>query len=77
MNARALRFAEKTPRANAMSVMSVRRGVHRSVMELEAARLSYATRHNDIAIPFRWTKNAGEILLSVKRCCLHTANSRH
>lgn len=55
----------------------LRRGVHRSVRELEAALLGYATRSNDTATPFRWTKNADEILQSVKRFCLHTSNSGH
>ena len=55
----------------------LRRGVHRSVQELEAALLGYASRSNDAAKPFRWTKSADEILQSVKRFCLHTSNSGH
>lgn len=55
----------------------LRRGVHRSVAELEAALLAYAARSNATAKPFRWTKTADEILQSVKRFCLHTSNSRH
>jgi transposase len=55
----------------------LRRGVHRSVAELEAALLAYAARSNETAKPFRWTKSADEILQSVKRFCLHTSNSRH
>jgi transposase len=55
----------------------LRRGVHRSVAELEAALLAYADRTNATATPFRWTKSADEILQSVKRFCLHTSNSRH
>ena len=53
----------------------LRRGVPRSVRELEAALLGYATRSHDTAKPFRWTKSADEILQSVKRFCLHTSNS--
>lgn len=55
----------------------LRRGVHRSVQELEAALLAYAARSNETAQPFRWTKSADEILQSIKRFCLHTSNSRH
>jgi transposase len=55
----------------------LRRGVHRSVAELEAALLAYADRTNATAQPFRWTKSADEILQSVKRFCLHTSNSGH
>lgn len=55
----------------------LRRGVHRSVAELETALLAYAAHTNETARPFRWTKNADEILQSVKRFCLHTSNSRH
>lgn len=55
----------------------LRRGVHRSVAELESALLAYAAHSNETAKPFRWTKSADDILQSVKRFCLHTSNSRH
>lgn len=55
----------------------LRRGVHRSVTELETALLRYTTTSNEMATPFRWTKSADEILQSVKRFCLHTSNSGH
>ena len=55
----------------------LRRGVHRSVSELETALLTYAEHSNETAKPFRWIKSADEILQSVKRFCLHTSNSRH
>jgi transposase len=55
----------------------LRRGVHRSVAELETALLAYAMHSNETAKPFRWTKTADEILQSIKRFCLHTSNSRH
>jgi len=55
----------------------LRRGVHRSVAELEAALVAYAAHSNATAKPFRWTKSADEILQSIKRFCLHTSNSRH
>lgn len=55
----------------------LRRGVHRSVAELERALLAYAAQSNTTARPFRWAKNADEILQSVKRFCLHSSNSGH
>lgn len=55
----------------------LRRGVHRSVAELEGALLAYAATTNASPKPFRWTKTADDILQSVKRFCLHTSNSRH
>lgn len=55
----------------------LRRGVHRSVAELETALLAYTANANATAKPFRWTKTADEILQSVKRFCLHTSNSGH
>ena len=55
----------------------LRRGVHRSVKELETALLCYTARSNASAKPFRWTKSADDILQSVKRFCLHTSSSRH
>ncbi len=55
----------------------VRRGVHRSVPELEQGLLAYAAATNDSATPFRWTKSADAILQSIKRFCLHTSNSGH
>lgn len=55
----------------------LRRGVHRSVAELETALLAYAAHTNATATPFRWTKSADDILQSVKRFCLHSSNSGH
>lgn len=55
----------------------LRRGAHRTVEEREAALLGYATRTNETAKRFRWTKSADEILQSAKRFCLHTSNSGH
>jgi transposase len=50
----------------------LRRGVHRSVEELEAAVLAYVERHNAEPRPFRWTRTADDILASVGRCCERT-----
>jgi transposase len=55
----------------------LRRGVHRSVAELEVALLAYTAESNTNAKPFRWTKSADDILQSVKRFCLHSSNSGH
>jgi hypothetical protein len=52
----------------------LRPAVHRSSAELEAALLAYATRSNETAKPFRWTKSADEILqgISGSVCALLT-----
>jgi len=50
----------------------IRRGVHRSVKELEAAILDYIERRNDDPKPFKWLRTADEILDAVKRFCLRT-----
>ena len=47
----------------------IRRGVHRSVDELEQAINRFIETHNQAPKPFRWTKSADEILASVKRFC--------
>ena len=47
----------------------IRRGVHRSVAELEQAINRFIETHNQAPKPFRWTKSADEILASVKRFC--------
>ena len=62
----------------------LRRGVHRSTAELEAAIKHYINITNAEAKPFVWTKSADAILATVKRFCLATlktaqtqAESRH
>ncbi len=50
----------------------LRRGVHRSTAELEAAILDYIETVNASPRPFRWTKSADDILATVKRFCLTT-----
>ena len=45
----------------------VRRGVFRSVAELERAIQSYITEHNRDPKPFIWTAKASDILEKVKR----------
>ena len=48
----------------------LRRGVHRSTKELEAAILDYIDTVNDDPKPFRWTKSANDILATIERFCL-------
>jgi hypothetical protein len=51
---------------------ALRRGVHRSTAELEAAIHAYIDAHNADPKPFRWTKTADDILASVQRFCTRT-----
>jgi transposase len=50
----------------------IRRGIHRSVGELEQAIRQYIDGHNVEPKPFRWTKSADQILASIKRFCQAT-----
>jgi transposase len=50
----------------------IKRGVHRSIRELEAAIKSYVDAVNAEPKPFKWTKSADDILASIKRFCLAT-----
>jgi transposase len=45
----------------------IRRGVFRSVAELESTIMAYLDQHNADPKPFVWTKSAGEILEKVAR----------
>ena len=49
---------------------SIRRGVHRSVADLQAAIAGFIEQHNAAPKPFRWTKSADDILAGVERFCL-------
>jgi len=55
----------------------LRRGVHRSTRELEAAIARYIEVTNEQPQPFVWTKTADEILASVARFCHRISNSGH
>ncbi|HEX9571071.1 MAG TPA: IS630 family transposase [Burkholderiales bacterium] len=55
----------------------LRRGVHRSTRELEAAIARYIDVTNERPKPFVWTKTADEILASVARFCHRISNSGH
>jgi len=58
-------FAELTNR-------QIRRGVHRSVADLQAAIRQFIDTHNDAATPYVWTKSADEILSSISRFAQRT-----
>jgi putative transposase len=49
-----------------------RRGVFRSVKELEAAIREYIDVHNEDHKPFVWTKTADQILASIARYAQRT-----
>lgn len=49
----------------------LRRGVYRSVDQLNADIEAFITAHNADPKPFRWTKSADDILASVERFCLY------
>ena len=55
----------------------IRRGTHRSTVELEQAIRDYLAANNRNPKPFVWTKTADEILESIKRFCMRTSNSGH
>jgi transposase len=61
----------------ALTEKQVRRGVHRSTRELEAAILQYIELTNTRPKPFVWTKTADEILATVARFCHRISNSGH
>jgi len=50
----------------------IRRGIHRSTAELEAAITAYIETVNANPRPFVWAKSADDILASIKRFCLAT-----
>jgi transposase len=55
-----------------LSEKQIRRGVHRSTAELEAAIHAYIKARNDDPKPFRWTKSADDILAAIERFCRRT-----
>ena len=50
----------------------IRRGVFRSVKDLEAAIREYIDVHNENPKPFVWTRTADEILASIARFAQRT-----
>lgn len=63
-------FAELTAKA-------IRRGVHRSVADLESAALAYIDASNADPRPFTWTKTADQIFQSLATMCRATSDSGH
>ena len=63
-------FAELTQK-------QLRRGVHRSTLQLENAIRHFIDHHNQNPKPFVWTKSADQILESVARFCKRTLDSGH
>jgi transposase len=55
----------------------LRRGIHRSTRDLEAAIDHYLTVYNEAPKPFVWTKTADEILASVACFCHRISDSGH
>ena len=61
----------------ALTEKQIRRGVHRSTRELEAAIRRYIEATNHPPKPFIWTKTADEILASGDRFCKRIPDSGH
>lgn len=55
----------------------IRRGAHRSTLELERAIRHYIDLKNRDPKPFVWTKTADDILASIQRFCQRTSESGH
>ncbi|MCA1408957.1 hypothetical protein I6F26_32860 [Ensifer sp. IC3342] len=55
-----------------MTEKQIRRDVHRSTAELEAAITAYIDAVNTDPKRFRWTKSADDILATIKRFWLAT-----
>lgn len=55
----------------------LRRGTHRSTIQLETAIKTYLRLYNDDPRPFVWHKTADEILDSLARFCARTSDSGH
>ena len=60
-----------------LSNKQLRRGVHRSTLELERAIRQYVDIRNRHPKPFIWTKTADEILASIERFCHRISESGH
>ena len=60
-----------------LSEKQLRRGVHQSSAELEAAIYRYLDVTNEDPKPFVWTKTADQILASVARFCQRTLDTGH
>ena len=55
---------------------ALKRGVHRSTVQLEKAIYDFIAASNDEPRPYLWTKSAGDILASINRFCSRTLASQ-
>ena len=55
----------------------IKRGTHRSTMDLERAIRAYLSIYNEGPKAFVWAKTANETLASLGRFCRHVSDSRH
>ena len=55
----------------------IKRGAHRSTVELERAIREYIDARNKSPRPFVWTKSADDILASIERFCQRISGSGH
>jgi transposase len=60
-----------------ISERQIKRGTHRSTLELERAIRQYLDTYNENPTPFIWTKTADDILASVARFCQRISDSGH
>ena len=60
-----------------ISERQIKRGTHRSTVELERAIREYLDIYNEDPKPFIWTKSADAILASVARFCKRISDSGH
>ncbi len=60
-----------------LTAKQIRRGVHRSTAELEAAIKAYIATTNADPKPFRWTRSADDILAAIQRFCMRTLDTAH
>ncbi len=54
----------------------IKRGVHRTIAELEGDIQTFIEAHNENLKPYKWAKSASEILESVKHFCQKTRPQR-
>ena len=59
------------------TAFQIKRGTHRSTIELERAIRQYLDTYNENPTPFVWTKTADDILASVARFCQRISDSGH
>ena len=60
-----------------LSERQIKRGTHRSTLQLEAAIRDYISVNNEHPAPFTWHKSADEILESLARFCTRISGSPH